>query len=117
MYFVTLDWNSAEGAYTLTQVYKQENIRDVIEYARLRGIRVIAEFDIPGHTQAWGIAHPELLASCYGDNGELNGEYGPMNPTLDTTYDFIQSFIDEIVDVFPDMYIHVGGDEVDFNCW
>lgn len=62
------------------------------------------------------MAHPELLTSCYTDNA-LNGELGPMDPTKDTTYDFIKKLFTEIVNVFPDLYFHIGGDEVEFDCW
>lgn len=77
----------------------------------------MAEFDIPAHTQAWGAAHPELLTVCYGEDGIPTGEYGPMDPSKNSTYEFLQSFYDEILEVFSDAYIHLGGDEVDFSCW
>ena len=54
---------------------------------------------------------------CYGPDGRKNGHFGPMNPTKDELYIFIDSFFKEVTQVFPDKYLHLGGDEVDFKCW
>ncbi|KAA8584372.1 hypothetical protein FQN60_008157 [Etheostoma spectabile] len=87
---------SQQGAYhPYTHVYTPADVKMVIEFGRLRGIRVIPEFDTPGHTQSWG----------------------KVNPILNTTYDFMSQFFKEISTVFPDAYVHLGGDEVDFTCW
>lgn len=102
------------GAYHPSMVYSQEDIANIIEYARIRGIRVMSEFDTPGHTASWGASHPELLTKCY---GKYTGLLGPINPIMDENYDFIFSLFDEIVEVFPDKYVHLGGDEVGFECW
>ncbi|CAG2114673.1 unnamed protein product, partial [Medioppia subpectinata] len=108
---------SLKGAYNpKTHVYTKENIQHIIEYAAERGIRVVVEFDTPGHTLAWGAGQPGLLTPCYA-NGKPNGLYGPIDPSKRSTYEFIETLLKEVLNRFPDQYFHLGGDEVDYNCW
>jgi len=107
-----------KGAYDReTHVYFQREIADVIEYARLRGIRVIPEFDSPGHTLSWGNGQKDLLSVCHDDEGRPKDERGPVDPSKESTFTFLSDFMNEVKDVFPDRFIHLGGDEVDFTCW
>eukprot|EP00794_Sanderia_malayensis_P016573 gene16573-18258_t len=95
---------------TRTHVYTPDNVKHLIHYARNRGIRVIPEFDTPGHTQSWK-AIDGLLTDCG------NGNYGPIDPTKDKNYQFLTKLFSEVAEVFPDKYVHLGADEVDFTCW
>ncbi|CAF0749245.1 unnamed protein product [Adineta ricciae] len=106
---------SGAGAYNQAHVYSQDDIAGLIEFARQRGIRVVVEFDSPGHTQSWGLVI-DVLTHCY-SGGKPNNEYGPMDPSRNSTFDFLKKMFSEVANVFPDHYVHLGGDEVDFDCW
>lgn len=103
------------GAGSDGQFYTQEDIRDVIAYAHDRGIRVIPEFDMPGHSRSWFVGYPELASAP----GPYTLESGDpiMDPTRESTYKFLQKFIAEMSKLFPDAYFHIGGDEVDGKQW
>ncbi len=99
--------------------YTQDEIRDVIAYARDRGIRVVPEFDMPGHSTAWFVGHPEL-ASGKGPYA-IERKWGVFDPAMDPTnekvYKFLDDFIGEMARLFPDHYFHIGGDEVNGKEW
>jgi hexosaminidase len=99
--------------------YTQEQVRDIIAYASERGIRVVPEFDIPGHSTSWLVGYPEL--------GSAPGPYqiergaGIFEPALDPTreevYKFLDGFLGEMAALFPDAYMHIGGDENEGKQW
>ncbi len=99
--------------------YTQREIREIVSYAADRGIRVVPEFDLPGHATSWLVAYPEL--------GSLPGPYkierraGIFDPTLDPTrkevYEFLDDFFGEMAGLFPDKYVHIGGDENEGKQW
>lgn len=101
------------------QYFTQDQVRELIEYAQDRGIRIVPEFDMPGHTTAWFVGHPEL-ASQPGPY-EIERTYGVMDPAMDptkeSTYEFLDAFIGEMAALFPDAYFHIGGDEVHPKHW
>jgi hexosaminidase len=101
------------------QFYTQEQAREIIAYAAARGIRVVPEFDMPGHATSWLVGHPEL--------GSAPGPYtierrpGIFEPSLDPTreevYKFLDTFLGEMAALFPDAYLHIGGDENTGKQW
>ncbi|KAF7493670.1 Beta-hexosaminidase subunit beta [Sarcoptes scabiei] len=108
---------SKKGAYLHRYTYSFKDVNRVIEYAALRGIRVMPEFDTPGHTRSWGKGQKELLTQCYNKGKPKPNVFGPINPILNTTYEFLKEFFTEISHRFPDQWMHLGGDEVDLRCW
>jgi hexosaminidase len=101
------------------QYYTQDQVREVIAYARERGIRVIPEFDMPGHATAWFVGYPELASGPGPYRIERQwGIFDPaMDPTREEVYQFLDAFIGEMTALFPDEYFHIGGDEVNGKQW
>ncbi|MGI9531062.1 beta-N-acetylhexosaminidase [Lutimonas sp.] len=102
------------------QYYTQAQIKDVVAYADERGIRVVPEFDVPGHGTAFLTAYPEL-ASKQGIEYHLERNAGIFDPTLDPTNDKTYAYLDtlfkEVTPLFPDQYFHIGGDENEGKHW
>jgi hexosaminidase len=107
--FPRLHQEGSGGSY-----YTQEDVREIVSFAADRGIRVVPEFDLPGHTTSWLVAYPKFgsgpgpytLARGYGIREAT------MDPTRDDVYGFLDSFFREMARLFPDPYVHIGGDEV-----
>ncbi len=112
--FPLLQQKGSDGLY-----YTQAEMRQVIEYARDRGIRVVPEFDMPAHASAWFVGYPKL-ASGKGPY-HIEREWGvldpAMDPTKESTYQFLNLFIGEMAGLFPDAYFHIGGDECNGKEW
>jgi hexosaminidase len=99
--------------------YTQAEMREIIEYARMRGIRVVPEFDMPGHTTSWFVGHPEIASKPGPYQIERKwGIFDPvMNPTNEQLYKLLDGFLGEMAALFPDAYMHIGGDEVKGSNW
>src|SRR5580704_333297 len=112
--FPKLQRLGSDGLY-----YTQEQVRQVVAYARDRGIRVVPEFDVPGHTTSWLAAYPQLASAPGPYQIERHwGVFDPaMDPTRETTYQFVDAFIGEMAALFPDPFFHIGGDEVTGKQW
>lgn len=99
--------------------YSQEEIKDLVHYASLRGIRVVPELDVPGHASAIAVAYPELMAE--NKPYAMERQWGVFEPLLDVSNANVYSFIDDLVSeltlLFPDNYLHIGGDEVNPKQW
>ena len=99
--------------------YTQEDVREIIAYARERFIEVIPEIDMPGHAQATIAAYPEIgcvNAAPYVATGGVikNNTY---NPGKEETFDFVEKMLNEVMDLFPFEYVHIGGDECNKSQW
>src|SRR5580704_780323 len=99
--------------------YTQTEMRELIAYAHDRGIRVIPEFDMPGHATSWFVGYPDLASGPGPYQIERQwGIFDPaMDPTREETYQFLDAFIGEMAALFPDEYFHIGGDEVNGKQW
>lgn len=109
-----------KGAFSSRERYLQAEVRDVVEYARRRGIRVMPEFDVPGHAASWCKGYPEV---CPSDPKCTQ----PLNVAHNGTFQLIDDIVSECVDgggddsddkpLFLDKFFHLGGDEVNTQCW
>jgi len=99
--------------------YTQDEVRAVIAYASARGIRIVPEFDIPGHVTSWLVGMPELgsIQRPYEISRTFGIWDGALDPTRDSTYKFLDAFIGEMAALFPDDYLHFGGDESNGADW
>ena len=99
--------------------YTQDQVKDVIAYAAARGIRVVPEFDMPGHSTSWFVGYPQY-ASAKGPY-QIERRFGifdpAFNPADERVYKFLDTFLGEMAKLFPDDYIHIGGDESNGKQW
>ena len=101
--------NLVKGAYTPAEIYTPEDVMSIVEYAKARGVRVIPEFDTPGHAASWCVGYPDICPSTSCTQ--------PLNPATNATFDLIKTLITESKTLWTDDYFHLGGDEVNTNCW
>ena len=111
--FPLLHEKGSDGNY-----FTQDQIKQIIKFASDRGIRVVPEFDIPGHTTSWLVGYPEF--------GSIPGPFhlertytsiNVMNVAKPELYEFLKTFLGEMCALFPDNYFHIGGDEVNPKQW
>lgn len=99
--------------------YTPTQMREIVRYAADRGIRVVPEIDMPGHASAIAVAYPELMSAP--GPYEMERHWGVLKPVLDptkeATYAFADAMVSELAAIFPDPYLHIGGDEVDDTQW
>lgn len=112
--FPLLQGKGSDGLY-----YTQDQVRGIVEYARERGIRVVPEFDMPGHATSWFVGYPDLASGSGPYQIERHwGVFDPaMDPTRESTFQFLDRFIGEMTALFPDAYFHIGGDECNGKQW
>lgn len=104
-----------QGAYSKDQRYTVDDMKSVVEYARLRGVRVMVELDGPGHAMSWAAGYPQLIS-----NSSL---YCPLDPTNPFTFQLLEGIYSDFTGgskrqgIFAEDFFHLGGDEVSFDCW
>jgi hexosaminidase len=106
--------------YNDEEIYTKNELRTIVQYAKDRGVRVIAEVDTPGHTASWGIGYPEITV-CRDKTREqgfcAENPCGMLDVSKNRTYEIVGGFIGEMTEIFPDQFFHFGADEVVLECW
>jgi len=111
-HFAKLQEEGSDGLY-----YTQNEIRELVAYAHDRGIRIVPEFEMPGHSRSLFVGYPQLASGPGPYKIEPGGVDAVMDPTREETYKFIDKLIEEMARLFPDDYFHIGGDEVNGSQW
>ncbi|KAL0090287.1 glycoside hydrolase family 20 protein [Phycomyces blakesleeanus] len=119
-----------KGAYRLhgkKLVYTKQDVRVIVKHAHSRGIRVIPEIDMPGHTGSWAKAFKQFItcsdrffldpSNSWEKRYAAEPGSGQLNPILKGTYTLVKQVIDEVTALFPDEWYHGGGDEPVYRCW
>ena len=97
--------------------YAKDELRDLVAYAADRGVRVIPEIDVPGHVNHWLLAYPEWGSEQAKPSQRFGVHPGCLDPTQEPVYQALEMLFAEVAEVFPDRYVHVGGDEVNPKWW
>eukprot|EP00039_Didymoeca_costata_P008632 m.114452 g.114452 ORF g.114452 m.114452 type:complete len:1152 (-) comp14167_c0_seq1:6-3461(-) len=111
---------SKHGKWSPSSVYTKTDVKTIVSYGNLLGIRVIPELDAPGHGYSFGLAIPDMVVPCEhvntgSDIGPVN--VVPLNPIENKTYEVLQALVEELTIIFADKFFHVGGDELQYACW
>ena len=113
-HFPQLQEKGSDGLF-----YTQDQMKAIVRYAADRGVRVVPEIDFPGHATALAVAMPELISAA--GPYQIERGWGVFKPLLDPSneqvYAFIDTLIGEVTTIFPDPWLHIGGDEVDATQW
>ncbi len=99
------------------QAYTREALRGLVEFAAQRGIRVVPELDVPGHVTSWLTAYPEFGFGQVAASRRFGVHEACLDPANEAVYTFLQTLFAEVAEVFPDRYLHIGGDEVHPAWW
>lgn len=115
-----------KDAFSPREVFSKDDIRRVIRYAKARGVRVIPEVDMPGHSASgWQQVDPELVAcgnswwsnDVYEYHTAVEPNPGQLDIIYNKTYEVVKGVYDELSDIFEDNWFHVGADELQTNCY
>ena len=109
---------AGDGAFSPKHTYTLEDVSDIVAYAKERGVAVLPELDMPGHSTSWQRGYPQISSNCSGSGGlsaaTASGFTTPMDPTANATYKLLQTLLEELDPLFPSAFPfwHLGGDEV-----
>lgn len=106
----------SQGAYSPAMTYSMDTLKSLKDYAFDRGVEIIVEIDVPGHTASWTKGKPEVMADCFRKDN-INFNHYTLNPTVDVTYDTLQGILTDVRDALNPQFLHLGGDEVVYGCW
>ncbi|XP_073007940.1 beta-hexosaminidase 2-like [Typha latifolia] len=113
-----------KGSYGPAFLYSPADIRRVVDYASSHGVRVVPEIDAPGHTASWAKAYPEIVTCANKFWAPAGGEQlaaepgtGQLNPLNPKTYRVVRNVLRDVAELFPESFLHAGGDEVNTACW
>ncbi|CAI8592166.1 unnamed protein product [Vicia faba] len=101
--------NLWKGSYTKWERYTVEDAYEIVNFAQMRGINVMAEIDVPGHAESWGAGYPDLWPSPSCKE--------PLDVSKTFTFDVISGILSDMRKIFPFELFHLGGDEVHTDCW
>ena len=112
-------WRTEKDGSVYGGFYTKEQIKEVVDYAYQRGVNIVPEIELPGHSVAALTAYPEY--SCTGGPFEVETDWGVFKDIYcagnDSTFVFLENVLDEIIELFPSKYIHIGGDEAPKYRW
>lgn len=107
------------GAFSHDKVYRLQDLRDIVAYATVRGIEVIPEIDMPAHALSWGKAFTDVIVPCHvlANSQQTPHNIYPLDPSNPTTFLLVEEILKQIIGIFPSRFLHIGGDEVNEQCW
>jgi hexosaminidase len=120
--FGTFSQTTPDEPRTYGGFYTQDDIKELVQYAKDRFINILPEIDVPGHSLAAVVSYPELSATPGADkyqvrSGEHNHFDNTLNPSSEKTYTFLDKVMTEVAALFPFPYMHLGGDECNKEWW
>eukprot|EP01017_Pseudomicrothorax_dubius_P010307 TRINITY_DN13668_c0_g1_i1.p1 TRINITY_DN13668_c0_g1~~TRINITY_DN13668_c0_g1_i1.p1 ORF type:complete len:435 (-),score=87.79 TRINITY_DN13668_c0_g1_i1:123-1427(-) len=106
-----------KAVFSPAERYTKADMKEILDHGRKRGLRIIPEIESPGHARSWSL-DPSIYDIVTCPNGSSKGiPHGYLDPTMNRTYEVVGTMFKELFDMFPDEFVHVAGDEVEFDCW
>jgi hexosaminidase len=107
------------GAFSSEKVYSKSELIELVRFASLRGIQIVPEIDMPAHSLSWGKAFEDIIIMCSSTAKRAQTPWNiyPLDPSSNLTYIVVESILTQIASIFPSKYLHIGGDEINEQCW